>query len=130
MIGELLLEAIMKRSEQSEKIEVTCPVCGNKRFITKKAYTKKYGKLTDEIFISIDKSCSQKQKMLTEEHKEKISESLMGYKQSESHIQNKSEYMKAHSEAWQNNIVIKGDSLSHEHKMKISESKKRKRNNE
>ena len=92
--------------------------------ITKKAYVKGGGKLTDEIYLSLDRKCAQKKKTLTEEHKDKISDTLKGHKQSEEHKLHKSEYMKNHPEAWMNNIVVAGDTLDEDHKRKISKSLK------
>jgi hypothetical protein len=116
----------MKRHEESEKIEVACPFCGKKRLTSKKSYVKSGGKLSDQVYSSPDRSCAQKQKLLSAEHKNKISESLKGYKQTELHVQHKSEYMKSHPEAWQNNITTEGNILSEEHKRKISETKTKK----
>jgi len=117
----------MKRSEQNEKIEVSCPVCKKKRLISKKAYIKGGGNLTDKVYLALDRSCAHKQKK-TEEHKNKIKQSLIGYKQSESHIKNKSNYMKSHPKAWKNNIVTKGDKLSEKHIEKIAVAKGKKNN--
>ncbi len=50
---------------------------------------------------------------------------MKGHKQSDLHKQHKSEYMNAHPEAWQNNIVTTGDTLSEEHKKKIGEANKK-----
>jgi len=117
----------MKRSEQADRIEVVCPDCGQKREISKKAYVKSGGDLSDVVFFALDRTCAQRRKTLTEEHKNKISQSLTGYKQTEDHKLHKSEYMLAHPELWQSNIVVAGDELTQEHIDKIRKSKEGKK---
>lgn len=107
--------------------KVKCPECNETRSVkAKKPWMK-----GEQPYLKICKSCCQVGKEKSEEHKEKLSQSVKAA-QTEELIQQKSEFQKNHPELWRENLVAgKGSgwnkglelpSRSEETKQKISES--------
>lgn len=93
--------------------DVMCPECEEIRQVkAKKPWMKgepPYGKIC--------KVCCQLGKEKTEEHKQKLSESVKAL-QTEKVLERKSEFMKAHPEIWQENIRTEGCTFSHSEETK------------
>ncbi len=110
--------------------EVKCPECGDCRNVkAKKPWMK-----GEAPYSKICKKCCQLGKEKTEEHKQKLSESVAAAQTDELRKQ-KSDYMKSHPEIWQSNLIagqgaawnkgLETGPMSEETKEKISKAMKK-----
>jgi len=112
--------------------QIQCPKCKNVREVK----AKKPWMIGNEPYSKICKSCCQKGKVKTKEHKLKLSKSAHAA-QTEELLKKKSEFMKSHPELWKSNLIAgsgggwnKDKQLpprSEETKQKISEVMRKRR---
>lgn len=136
----------VERRQTGEKVEVTCPNCGRIRVMMKNCY---FGVL-EKPYIQICKSCKQKGKIITQEQRDKISETLNGKPFTEERKENLKKWYKDHPddgrkdnlipgiggvmrkglplpEEWKENISksLKGRQFSIEHRQNLSAGRKK-----